>query len=67
VGALKRIDIIKRKLGICDCKGCLRKVNVEIDIPAIQEERHLCNKHYKKLKSLEVFNFKERSEGKWTI
>lgn len=64
---MKRIDKIKRKLGICDCRRCLRKANVEIDLPVIKEKRHLCNKHFKKLNELNVFKLKERVDGKWII
>jgi len=59
VRTLKRIDIIKRNLGMCDCKRCLRKASIVIKITAINEERHICTKHLKKLNELKLFNLKE--------
>lgn len=46
---IKVILKIKNIFGLCSCDGCMKKSEFEIEIPAINTKRYLCEEHVKTL------------------
>jgi len=55
----KLLTKIKRKLGICTHIKCFNKAIYDIEIPTVKHKGCLCEKHFKEVKDMQVFNFKE--------
>lgn len=54
---------IKTRLGLCDKKWCFRRAVFYVKIPKIDYKAQLCEKHFKKIKELNIFNCKQYTEG----
>lgn len=61
---MKILNKTKKKLGLCDCKGCFRLAVIDYTIPVINHKGQLCNKHFNRLLEMNVFNIKENNNDK---
>lgn len=50
---------IKMKLGLCVHTGCFKRATLDIEIPLIKYKGQLCERCFKELESMNVFNCKE--------
>ena len=45
MGGILMLSKLKGKVGLCQCKNCLRVATVTMEIPIINKEFNICDKH----------------------
>ncbi len=50
---------IKMKLGLCVHTGCFKRATLDVEIPLINYKGQLCDKCFKELEDMVLFNSKE--------